>query len=131
MPCQSDPGEISAWDRFTTAIVIFNYVAEQVGEDERLDSHRDYGLRSEDILQRVCGMLKGLPEAERDAIVYAPRIPAARRLADWWERHLETDRRREAEEAAEQERARLIVKASAKLTPEELRALGLKPSGAK
>lgn len=44
-------------------------------------------------------------------------------LANWWEEHVEADKRRELEEKEIQKKKRLIKLAVSKLTPEELEAI--------
>lgn len=69
----------------------------------------------------LCRMCKRLP----DSFIYNGRDKQCRALADWWDEHQAMDaarKKREAEEAAKNKR---IAKAKAKLTPQELKDLGL------
>jgi hypothetical protein len=61
-----------------------------------------------------------------DNLLYGDaRNKKARRLADWWEEHLERDRARDEREKEERERAILREQAKSKLTTEERDSLGL------
>lgn len=85
-------------------------------------SHEDHDR----LIAYLCDWVKQLHafgHAER--VMYDGHNPQARDLADWWEKHQAADRAREQREAAEARRACLIAEAKAKLTPEELEALGL------
>lgn len=71
----------------------------------------------------LCNLLKNIPE---DTIVYDGHNADARKLADWWEKHQAADAKREAEEAADVDRAKIRATALSKLTPEEIEALEIK-----
>lgn len=47
----------------------------------------------------LCGILTNMSPTDIDRIVYNAREPKSRRLADWWERHQEWDKKRLEEEA--------------------------------
>lgn len=73
----------------------------------------------------LCALLRGMDENLREKIVYNVHDRVARDLANWWEDHQEADRRREAEEAAERQRAEAAKRGLAKLSAAERDALGL------
>jgi hypothetical protein len=69
----------------------------------------------------LCTMCRGTAED----VIYNGRSKKARKLADWWDNHLEGEqrRRKEDEEVAEQEH--IAQKALKKLSKKERKALGL------
>jgi hypothetical protein len=74
----------------------------------------------------LCESCSGMNEEQQRVIIYDGRNPDARSLADWWDRHQESDRRRLAAEADEARRRELRTAALAKLSPEEREALGIR-----
>lgn len=94
-----------------------------------LESPNAYSKGSVDIVTaELCSFLKELskdkPEVFED-LVYNARDKDSRKLADWWEEHLSNDAIREANEQANKEKERLRLSAINKLTPEEIKALGI------
>lgn len=69
----------------------------------------------------LCSACKSLP----DSFIYNGRSPDCRALANWWDKHQAMDAAREEREAAEAAKNKRIAKAKAKLTPQELKDLGL------
>lgn len=67
--------------------------------------------------------LDGTDDGEK--IIYNGRNPKARKLADWWDEHQDADAKRERAETEAQKKEKLKKSAIAKLTKEELQALGL------
>ncbi len=76
-------------------------------------------------VQALCKEIRKLDERQEALYLYNGRDPMARKLADWWDKHQEADRKRLAEEAERAETRRLIKSAKAKLTQEEIDALKL------
>ena len=74
-------------------------------------------------LCRILG--EELSPEEMDRLVYNGRDPAARALADWWDRHQSVDADRIAKETEDRKNAELRSSAMSKLTPEERKALKL------
>ena len=74
---------------------------------------------------RLCSKIKELTSEQLDRIVYDGRSAPARRLADWWDKHQEQDRKREAREAEQRYQQGLRKQGLAKLTNDERKALGL------
>lgn len=68
----------------------------------------------------LCQMCQKAPED----IIYNGRDPEARSLANWWDKHVEADRKREAAESKKIANSDLREAALAKLTAEERKALG-------
>jgi len=62
---------------------------------------------------------------DMEAIVYDAHSEQARKLAGWWERHQEWDKRRVREEEETRKRVMAKERALRKLSPEEIEALGL------
>lgn len=71
----------------------------------------------------LCGLLKCMPDDERDALIYNARDPQARKLADWWEKHQKQDAVREKVEAEARRIDQLQASAENKLTDDEILAL--------
>lgn len=78
-----------------------------------------------DYTAQLCQALNDLPVVFRDSILNRDDLRAVA-LKKWWLNHLEVDRRRIAAEEAAQRKAALVASAKAKLTPEELEALGVR-----
>jgi hypothetical protein len=76
-----------------------------------------------DYVAALCSAIRGLSEEDLNRIVYDGRNPQARKLADWWEKHLEADRIREEKERKEAEAKALVDSALSKLTAVEMVAL--------
>ncbi len=79
----------------------------------------------------LCAVLRAMPAAKRDKLVYNGRDAQARDLADWWDAHQAADAAREAAERAQASRARAETRARAKLkaaglSASEMAALGIK-----
>jgi hypothetical protein len=78
--------------------------------------------------EKVCELTRMLCDACKDiddSIIYNGKDKNARRLADWWDEHLEGEERREAEDAALEENEKVKYQALSKLTKEEKKALNL------
>jgi hypothetical protein len=87
----------------------------QTGEKERRD-----------VPGALCDLLRSMTPQERDTLMYSdPRSRPRRRLADWWETHLEADAERDRKLREDRHAHDLRQSAMSKLTPEEWRALGL------
>lgn len=129
MPCRDDwPSPSGAQVRSQRAAGLLIFLYEKLGKPVTESLKRDANdcYCNTDYVRVLCALLKSMGEEERDAFIYVARDKRARALADWWEEHLEADRARVAEEEAENRRRELEQSARSKLTPEELRALGIK-----
>ena len=129
MPCNSDYMEPTRKElqlRETAQLLMYVYQHAQfnsgVGKvDAKLkDASKDIYCKA-DYVPQLCEAIHVLTTAQMNEIVYNGRDPMSRKLADWWERHLEADRSREAREAREAFRQATL----AKLTPEERGVLGV------
>lgn len=87
--------------------------------------------RLDEATKILCECCRSLNEEETDRFIYDGRNAEARKLADWWDRHQEWDRRRVAEEEESRRRIMLKDRALRKLTTEEREALGLDESDSK
>ncbi|MHC4406344.1 MAG: hypothetical protein ACYTG0_42475 [Planctomycetota bacterium] len=87
----------------------------------------DYGnlARLDEATRLLCATCRSLTEAQVEEVIYDARNAKARKLASWWERHQEWDRRRLEEEQKARNQERIRREVLKKLTPEEIRALGL------
>lgn len=97
-----------------------------------IEASKDIYCDNDDTVPYLCGLCKSLTVAEEAKIIYNAYSKTSRELADWWEEHLEADRRREQAEKlrefAQQEevkRKALAKSALGKLTKEERKALGI------
>lgn len=130
MPCRSDymePTKKEALLQETAQLLIYVLANTNRGDKvtERLrNASRDIYCR-DDYVPELCAAIRALTEEEQDRIVYDGRNPDARRLADWWDKHQEADRKRLEEEYRQIKREELRNQALAKLTPEEREALGV------
>lgn len=93
---------------------VVEHAAEELYGDE---------TRLNEFVVNLCALLSGLPDAQKNVIIYDGRSKLARDLADWWDVHQEADRERIAKEAMAQRKEALKASARAKLTPEEWAAI--------
>lgn len=77
------------------------------------------------ITRLLCERIRLLSEEQMNRIIYNARHPLARKLADWWEEHLEADRRKAEDKRRMAEKEALKKSGLTKLTMDERRALGL------
>jgi hypothetical protein len=78
------------------------------------------------LLDELANMLCGLCSRVEEIAFRHDLIAADPTLLNWWITHKESDGKRRAIEAAQSERARLRSSALAKLTRDEIEALGLR-----
>ena len=147
MPCQSDYMEPNAQEREskTTAQLLFmiskhDLIGEFMITDVKLavsnasDSY--YGDREylETFTQHLCKACQKLaggrkvfsPTVLADLILKTSGDKNVFKLAEWWEKHLKADRKREEAEAKQKESEAVRQAALSKLTPEEISVLGIK-----
>lgn len=74
----------------------------------------------------ICSLIREMSKGEKSKWMYDGRNPKARMLADWWDIHQKWDKKREAKEKADASTEEFKRAALAKLTTEEMRALGIK-----
>jgi hypothetical protein len=128
MPCVSDymePNEKESLLQETAQLLI--YVRMNTNSGVKISSRLKAAARDiycrKDYVPELCDAISSMTEEEQARIVYDGRNPEARRLADWWDKHEEADRKRLEEEHRRELRNDLRRKALAKLTPEEIEAL--------
>jgi hypothetical protein len=133
MPCRSDymePTNKELLLRETAQLLI--YVRMNTSRGIRISNTLKAASQDsyckEDYVAELCSAIRALAPEEMDRIVYDGRNSEARKLADWWDKHQEADRKRQEEEEREQKRTDLRNAGLAKLTPEEIEALGILPS---
>lgn len=131
MPCSSDYLNPSDREReLRHAAKLLLYVNQRTGGpvSPNLKAAAADNYCSEDYVPALCAHLKVLLRNNPilfNEVVYDPRDPLARNLADWWEEHQKADLARERQEKQEGERNQLREQALAKLTPAEREALGV------
>jgi hypothetical protein len=81
--------------------------------------------RLDEATKILCEACRSLNEGQVNVFIYDGRNAGARRLADWWDRHQELDRRRVDEEEKSRNKILLRARAIRKLTVEERQAIGL------
>lgn len=131
MPCRSDYMEPNGKERLlqeTAQLLVYVRMNTNSGVNvsNKLKSAARDIYCHQDYVPELCDAIRSLTEEEQARIVYDGRNPDARRLADWWDKHQEADRKRLEEEYRQRQRDELRKKALAKLTPEEVEALGIK-----
>lgn len=132
MPCRSDymePTQHEIYCKRTAKLYAFalsrlglSVTSTVKGESENVYASVDY---TKDLCSTL-GELRQRDPAAFDELVYNAKDQQSRKLADWWEDHEKVDRKRIAAEKAEEARQALVKSGIAKLTPEEIKALGIK-----
>jgi len=132
MPCQSDYLAASGQELESKRVCgLLVYLGVQLGRDipgwvhEAAKDYYGNVNRLDEATKMLCECCRTLTKAEAESFIYDGHSPDARKLAEWWERHQEWDRRRVAEEQDSRRRIMLKDRALKKLTVEEREALGL------
>jgi len=99
----------------------------EISRDIQKGATTYYGIRADrdKYTAMLCSLCKEMTPEQMEKIIYNARNPVSRELATWWEHHQEVDRKREEKERQDAERQELVKSALAKLTPAEVKALGL------
>ena len=107
MPCQSDYLAASGQELESRRVCNFLvYIHERLQRSvptwisDAADDYYGNVSRLDEATKMLCEQLRSLTQDELEDIVYDTHNGDARRLADWWERHQEWDKRRVAEEKA-------------------------------
>ena len=107
MPCDSGPsGRSEREAAIREAAQLYRYACRKIPREcpawvlKEADDYYTSDDRDK-IIPMLCALIRGLNEDQLNRIVYNARDADSRRLADWWERHLEIDRRREEKERTE------------------------------
>lgn len=130
MPCDSEYLRPTWWEvEYSRAARLLKYVLDELlldVPDYVLKNIKSPNLDGEKCVVELCRVLKSLGNDELNSLVYNPRSRESRDLANWWEDHLEADRVREEGEVLATKRRAAIKSAMEKLTPDEIKALGIK-----
>ena len=127
MPCNSDymnPTEKEIKLKETAMFYDFalSKMGLQVPIEVTLAANAEYG--GDDYVEPLCSLIKRMSEEQKETIIYNAKNRLSRKLADWYEEHLEADRKREAEEQKIKQQDKLRKSALLKLTKEERQSLG-------
>ncbi len=136
MPCDSNYLSPAQWELDLAEVIdLLDYVqtmrgARRNGKTVRRGAPQCHGHASkqadlEPLVVKLCAILRRLPPAEFDRLVYNGRSRMSRHLADWWETHDAADKEREAKEQKKLQEQQIVAAAKKKLTPKERKALGL------
>lgn len=129
MPCRSDYMEPNARERnWQQAAQFLVYALVKLGKEppENLKKTANDIYAREDFTADLCHLLNNISDEAREKIIYDAHSRQARELANWWDDHKEADKRRKLEEMEAVRLAHLRMTARAKLTPEEMTALGIR-----
>ena len=110
MPCISE--YLRANDRETESSIVASlliYVFTKLGEKKKItpeirtaaDAYYGKVAKVDEWTALLCSTIRGMTETQLDSILYNGRDNKARSVADWWDRHQEWDRIREAKEKKE------------------------------
>ena len=126
MPCNSDYLAQNAREaELQRAAKLLVYVKTQLGEvvsDLLKQTANDYYAK-EDFIPELCEAIDIMSAQQFDRIVYNARSKQARDLADWWEEHVEADRKRVAAELKKERIRRIRITLMNSLSSEEIEAL--------
>lgn len=128
MPCQSEylepsPGERECRNMCELIVFVSQNSYQFIAPDWAIKGAEScYGASGKlhEATRLLCKWCKMLPEE----FIYNGRKRGCRNLANWWEKHQEHDRKREAKELHNRRQGELKKQALAKLTKEEIEALG-------
>lgn len=85
-----------------------------------------YYAHASNVIPTFCTHLEAMSDDELDVLLYSDARDRRRRaIADWWEKHQEADRKREARLDDERMLQQIRASGRAKLTADERKALGL------
>ena len=136
MPCNSDYLEVSGQELESKRVCeLLIYLYGKIQKEIPLwvaEAANDYYgnvRRLDEATALLCGCIRTLTKDEIDSFVYNGRSKSARKLADWWDRHQEWDKRRVAEENKTRKKIILKDRALKKLSIDEIEALGLADRG--
>lgn len=138
MPCQSDYMQASGAELESRRVCkLLVYLLKCIDKNVPgwiTDAWKNYygnANRLDEATRLLCEHCRGLTEKEREKFIYDAHDKNARKLADWWERHQEWDRRRVSEEKEARKMVTTRERALRKLTIDEMKALGLVDENAK
>jgi hypothetical protein len=132
MPCQSDYLEASGQELESSRVCsLIRYLYKRIQKEtpkwitKAANDYYGNVNRLDEATKILCENLRKLTESEMEKFVYDAHNKEARKLASWWERHQEWDKRRVAEENEIRRKIMLKDRALKKLTVSEIKALGL------
>lgn len=100
MGCRSDYMEQNATEKFvqTTAqnlVYVFQSLKKPVPKLVSEKAHDYYATDTNNKLTpMLCDLIKNMTKSQQNKIVFDGRKAEARKLADWWDKHQEADKRR-------------------------------------
>lgn len=133
MPCRSDyPPEFYSPTRrnkkLNLTAKLICYVCAELEQPAPawvvVEAEADCATKGE-LTPTLCSLIKSLNKEQFEKIVYNARNKTSRKLADWWEKHLEVDRQRELLEKEIAKKEKLRKQALAKLSKQERAVLGI------
>ena len=83
------------------------------------------GVELDEVVSLLCEKISSMTEQQKESIVYNAKNKTSRKLADWWEEHVEADKRRLKMELEEKKKKETMDEILKKLTPSEKEVLGL------
>jgi len=126
MPCRSDYMEPTHKERLLQETAqLLMYVREQLKmqPSPTLKAAANNIYCTSDYVSDLCHMIRTMPDDDVNRIVYDARNPQSRKLANWWEKHQEADRKRESEEEEAIARQEAYEAVIMKLSDEEIAVL--------
>jgi len=132
MPCKSDYMERS-WgeEELSSAAKSLIYIKgkldlEILPEERKLSEDYYPDIKKADyVVGTLCSLITNMNSEQLENIVYNARDEESRRVAGWWDRHQEADKRRIAREEEDERNKELRDQALEKLSDEEKTALDL------
>lgn len=128
MPCRSDYMDPTQKQRLLQETAqLYEYALFEMNLNVPADvkaAAKDIYCRK-DFVPQLCELLTVMNELHKQRIVYNAYSSMSRKLANWWEKHQEADRKRIFEEDLQKMQDAVRTKALAKLTDAEKKALGL------
>lgn len=132
MPCQSDYLAQSGQELESIRVCKFiGYLQKRIGIETpkwiKKAANNYYGNtgRLDEATKILCSHLRSLTKREMEKYVYDAHKKTARKLASWWEKHQEWDKRRVKEEDGTRKKIIAKERALKKLTVGDMEALGL------
>ncbi len=130
MPCDNSYMDPTTAERDSqkicrSLVYVLERLHREVPEWTRKGAGHFYGCvpKLNEAVVLLCALCAQMSQEETEAIIYDGRDQQARRLADWWDKHQEADRKREAKEEEERQKMALVQSARDKLTPEEQKVI--------
>lgn len=130
MPCsssQQEPSKQETESRKVSGLIIWlwTHLDKEIPGWVRETVNNAYGNSEKvhELTNMLCNECRVLTQKGEDEVIYNGRDRNARRLADWWDDHQESDRIMAAARQSKVDALNLKRKALSKLTPEERRAI--------